>query len=102
MTSPPVPPADIPNVVSHRLPDTAGVTQALARANEGRPAAAPAQPLFQSMFTDRTNRPVTRTVSNLWTPAGPTAPSPSGPPVQALDLFTDIKPGTRKLLGGGA
>jgi Transglycosylase SLT domain len=102
MTPPPVPPADIPDVAPRRSPDTAGVTQAFARANEGRSAAAPAQPLFQSMFTDRPHQAVTRTVSNLWTPAGPTTPASSAEPVQALDLFTDIKPGTRKLLGGGA
>jgi Transglycosylase SLT domain len=101
-TTPPVPPADIPNVAPRHSPDPAGVTQAFAKANVSRPAAAPAQPLFQSMFTDRPNLPVTRTVSSLWTPAGPMPSAPSTPPVQALDLFTDIKPGARKLLGGGA
>ena len=63
---------------SRRTPDPAGVAQAFAQAN-ARPLAIPVpvpavppdtRPLFQSMFTDRGNRAVTQTVSNLWTPAG--------------------------------
>ncbi|HET9687776.1 MAG TPA: hypothetical protein VFP79_11430, partial [Pseudolabrys sp.] len=43
----PVPPAPIPT------PDTAGVTQAFARASESLPPPPAARPSFESMFTDR-------------------------------------------------
>jgi hypothetical protein len=94
-------------------PDTAGVTQAFAQANdnappppksavEAVPIPAPAQgprPLFQTMFTDRGNRPVTQTVSNLWTPAKTDAPA-AAEPSRLLNLFTDAPPAPRKAPGG--
>ena len=40
------------------------------------------------MFTDRGNGPVTRTVSNLWTPAKSDAPVASRPSLM-LNLFSD-------------
>ena len=59
--------------------DTAGVTQAFAQANSLPPAnpvplpAMPpeARPFFQGMFSDRGNRAVTQTVSDLWALASP-------------------------------
>lgn len=91
--SPPTPPARI------SPPDTAGMTQAFASANEKLPPPPPARPSFQSMFTDRVNQPLAQTVNNLWgTPANGTPP----PPVQSFDLFTDVRPNERKLLGGKA
>jgi hypothetical protein len=51
------------------------------------------------MFTDRVNQPLAQTVNNLWgAPANGTPP----PPVQSFDLFTDVRPNERKLLGGKA
>jgi hypothetical protein len=80
--------------------DTAGVTQAYAVARADLPPPQPldSRPLFQSMFTDRARKAVTQTVSSLWTPgtsAVPAKPDQARP----LDLFTDIRPGSRKLLG---
>jgi hypothetical protein len=51
------------------------------------------------MFTDRVNRPLAQTVNNLWgTPSASTrTPSP-----QSFDLFTDMRPNERKLLGDKA
>ena len=55
------------------------------------PAVPPdARPLFQSMFTDRGNRAVTQTVSNLWTPAKPDAPAAANR--RMLNLFSDPPP----------
>jgi len=79
-------------------PDTAGVTQAFAAVQERAPPPRNSRPLFQTMFTDRT-QPLAQTVTSLWTPANSetqTAPGPARP----LELFTDIRPGTRKLIGG--
>jgi hypothetical protein len=80
--------------------DTAGVTQAYAVARTDLPAPQPAdnRPLFQSMFTDRTRKGVTQTVSSLWTPTSDTPASAAG--ARPLDLFTDIRPDTRKPAGG--
>jgi hypothetical protein len=83
---------------SNPPPDTAGVTQAFARAAEKLPPPPPARPSFQSMFTDRVNQPLAEKVNTLW--GVPT----SGPPsqsqaVKVFDLFTDTKPNERKLLG---
>ena len=52
-----------------RVPDTAGMTQALAAA--AAPAPPPVQdtrPLFQAMFTDRVGVPLGQAVTSLWTP----------------------------------
>jgi hypothetical protein len=88
-------------------PDTAGVTQAYAQANNPPPAvpvplpAVPpaARPFFQSMFTDRGNGPVTQTVSNLWTPAKSDAPAASERSLM-LNLFSDPPANGRKPAGG--
>ena len=88
-------------------PDPAGVAQAYAQANVPPlavpvpvPAVPPeARPFFQSMFTDRGNRAVTRTVSNLWTPAGADASVASKPPL-TLNLFSDPPAGAGKPPGG--
>jgi hypothetical protein len=90
-------------------PDTAGVTQVFAQAN-GQPAPAPAveaapvpapaaSHFFQTMFTDRGNRAVTQTVSNLWTPAKADAPA-AAEPSRLLNLFTDPPAARRKASGG--
>jgi hypothetical protein len=87
-------------------PDTAGITQAYAQANDAPlampvpvPAIAPdARPLFQSMFSDRGGRAVAQTVSNLWTPARTEAPAAA--PSLMLNLFTDAPAAPRKAPGG--
>lgn len=89
------------------MPDPAGVAQAFAQAN-GRPLAIPvpvpavppdARPLFQSMFTDRGNRAVSQTVSNLWTPAGADTPAAGNQP-RPLNLFSDPPATAAKPAGG--
>jgi hypothetical protein len=45
------------------VPDTAGVTQAFADANNNLPPLPDTKPLFQAMFTDRARKAVTQTVS---------------------------------------
>lgn len=90
-------------------PDPAGVTQAYAAANAqtsdllpANPvpvAAVPpeARPLFQSMFSDRGNRAVAQTTSNLWTQTqSEEQPAPS----LMLNLFTDAPAPPRKPPGG--
>ena len=87
-------------------PDTAGMTQAFAQANAPQitnpvPVSAvppEARPLFQSMFSDRSRKAVTQTVSNLWTPANADAP-PAPEPSLMLNLFTDAPPTHRKAPG---
>jgi hypothetical protein len=87
-------------------PDTAGMTQAFAQANEPQitnpvPVAAvppEARPLFQSMFSDRGRSAVAQTVSNLWTPASSDAPAAPEPSLM-LNLFTDAPPSHRKTPG---
>jgi Transglycosylase SLT domain len=91
----PVPPAPIPT------PDTAGVTQAFARASETLPPPPAARPSFESMFTDRVNRPLAQTVSNLWGAPSATTPAQTQK-VQVFDLFTDTRPNERKLRGDKA
>ncbi|MBI3704479.1 MAG: hypothetical protein HY244_11710 [Rhizobiales bacterium] len=76
--------------------DTAGVTQAFAQANVLPPQAATEQ-LFQSMFTDRAQAAVTRTVSSLW---APNKIASAAQPARPLDLFTDSPTDTRKLFRG--
>ena len=79
-------------------PDTAGVTQAFAQAND-LPPLPDTKPLFQSMFTDRARAAVTRTVSSLW--ASGKSGAGSNEPRRPLDLFTDSATDTRKLFGNG-
>jgi hypothetical protein len=76
-------------------PDTAGVTQAYAQASANLPPLPDSKPLFQSMFTDRARKAVTQTVSSLWTSKDVASVDAARP----LDLFTDIQPNTRRLLG---
>ena len=90
----PMPPAPIPT------PDTAGMTEAFARASETLPPPPAARPSFESMFADRVNRPLAPTVSNLWGAAATT--SSQSQKVQVFDLFTDTRPNERKLLGDKA
>jgi hypothetical protein len=80
-------------------PDTAGVTQAFAQANQSPVPAPQTGSLFQSMFTDRTGKAITQTVSDLWTPAGADAPAKSGQ-ARPVSLFTDRPPEPRKTPGG--
>lgn len=77
-------------------PDTAGVTQAFAQAND-LPPLPDTKPLFQSMFTDRVRGAVTRTVSSLWASDKSAMPAQ---PARPLDLFTDSATDTRKLFRG--
>jgi hypothetical protein len=81
------------------VPDTAGITQVLASANDstasaGSSAAADSRPLFQSMFSDRGAAAVAPAVVNLWTQGGARGPTGRG-----LDLFTDGKPDLRGMFG---
>ncbi len=88
-------------------PDTAGVTQAYAQASvlpSPNPVPVPtvppeARPLFQSMFSDRGNRAVTQTVSNLWAPAGSDA-SAATERTLMHNLFSDPPTASRKPSGG--
>jgi hypothetical protein len=82
-------------------PDPAVVTQAYATA-AARPLAIPVpvpavppdqRPLFQSMFSDRGNRPVAQAVTSLWTP--PAADAQVALP-STLSLFSDPPPAARK------
>ncbi|HZP70938.1 MAG TPA: transglycosylase SLT domain-containing protein [Pseudolabrys sp.] len=92
--APPIPPAPIPT------PDTAGTTQALARASEQLPPPPPPpRPSFQSMFTDRVNQPLASTVNALWGTPSNKASQPAQT-VQVFDLFTDTRPDERKLFSG--
>jgi hypothetical protein len=91
----PVPPASIPP------PDTAGVTQAFARAGDKLPPPPVARPSFQSMFTDRVSQPLAQTVTNLWG-VPPTGSQSPGQKAKVFDLFTDTRPNERKLLGDKA
>lgn len=94
---PPIPPAPIPSPPARTpTPDTAGTTQALARASEQLPPAPARRPSFQSMFTDRVSQPLAPTVTTLW------GVPPSGGPqtaqaVKVFDLFSDMRPNERKL-----
>ena len=82
------------------VPDTAGVTQAYAAANEAEPALPDSKPLFQAMFTDRARAAVTKTVASLWTPTASAATAAEGQPVRRLDLFTDSATDARGLFQG--
>jgi hypothetical protein len=87
-------------------PDTAGVTQAFAAANDHLPALPDTKPLFQAMFTDRARNAVTQTVSSLWAPSKTQASDQgnSAPPAarsgQGLDLFSDSPSDIRKMFRG--
>ena len=87
---PPIPPAPIPT------PDTAGTTQALARATEQLPPPPARRPSFESMFTDRVSQPLAPTVATLWG-APPSGAPQNGHAVQVFDLFSDMRPNVRKL-----
>jgi hypothetical protein len=80
-----------------RAPDTAGITQALAQANQPSWPPSASAPLFQSMFSDRERTALAPTVNSLWaTPKGE-----GGASAQALDLFTDGRADIRRLFGNG-
>jgi hypothetical protein len=89
-------------------PDTAGVTQAFAQANDRLPPLPDTKPLFQAMFTDRARKAVTQTVSSLWAPAKSEtksdakteAPSAAKPARPLDNLFTDTPTDTRKMFRG--
>lgn len=92
--------------LSSPVPDTAGVTQALASA-DNRPPPQRSRPLFQAMFSDGERGPVNRTVASLWSDTSATANAATGAtanaaaassatqaagvnlPVRTLELFTD-------------
>jgi hypothetical protein len=94
--APPIPPAPISTPPAPTpTHDTAGTTQALARASEQLPPPPARRPSFQSMFTDRVSQPLAPTVTSLWG-ANPSNPQ-TGQAVQVFDLFTDMRPNERKL-----
>ena len=95
--APPIPPAPIPTPPARiPTPDTAGTTQALARASEQLPPPPARRPSFESMFTDRVSQPLAPTVATLWgTP--PSGGQQTGRAVQVFDLFSDMRPNERKL-----
>ena len=98
-----------------KVPDTAGMTQALAAADT-RPPPQASRPLFAAMFSDAERGPVTRTVASLWsdTDAGDTGPAALSAPgvvpqsstagagqrARGLDLFTDSAANIRGLFTG--
>jgi len=98
----PRPPAPIPRPASVQTHDTAGTTQAFAKASEQLPAPPAARASFESMFTDRVRQPLTQTVNTLWGPTPTGAPPPLSQTAQVFDLFTDPGPNTRKLSGNKA
>jgi transglycosylase-like protein with SLT domain len=79
--------------IAGKVPDTAGVTQALAEARTNVKPIADNKPLFQAMFNDRGGEAVSQTVANLWTPA---ARSPG----RGLDLFSDSAANARGIFHG--
>lgn len=95
----PRPPAPIPRPARAQAHDTAGTTQAFAKANEQLPAPPATRASFESMFTDRVRQPLTQTVSTLWGPTPAGGAPPPGQTAQMFDLFTDPRPNTRKLSG---
>jgi hypothetical protein len=97
----PRPPAPIPTPTPIPAHDTAGTTQAFAKASEQLPAAPVTRASFESMFTDRVRQPLTQTVSTLWGPTTDRIP-PSSQAAPVFDLFTDPRPNTRKLSGDKA
>jgi hypothetical protein len=100
-------PADAPALRPSLVPDTAGVTQAFADANDTLPPLPDSKPLFQAMFTDRARAAVNKTVAHLWTSTQASAASATsvatpgqGQPVRALDLFTDSATDARGIFHG--
>jgi hypothetical protein len=94
----PRPPSPILRPASIHPHDTAGTTQAFAKASEQLPAPPATRASFESMFTDRVRQPLTQTVSTLWGPTTTGTPPPNQT-AQVFDLFTDPRPNTRKLSG---
>ena len=98
-----------------KVPDTAGMTQALAAADT-RPPPQSSRPLFAAMFSDAERGPVTRTVASLWSDAdadvtgaaalsAPGVASESstagvGQRARGLDLFSDSAANIRGLFTG--
>ena len=86
-------------------PDTAGITQALADARSKMQAITDSRPLFQAMFSDRGDDPVTQTVASLWTPSAADqagARSGAARAGRGLDLFTDGATNARGIFNGKA
>ncbi|HEY4141156.1 MAG TPA: transglycosylase SLT domain-containing protein [Pseudolabrys sp.] len=87
------------------VPDTAGVTQVFADANNSLPPLPDTKPLFQAMFSDRA-RAVTQTVSSLWgaDKSGSKAAAASETQAQSgargLDLFSDSPTDVRGMFRG--
>jgi hypothetical protein len=87
-----------------RVPDTAGVTQAFAEAND-LPPLPDTKPLFQAMFSDRA-RAVTQTVSSLWgadksgDKAAATSQTKTQSGARGHDLFTDSPTDIRGMFRG--
>jgi hypothetical protein len=88
-----------------RVPDTAGVTQAFADANDSLPPLPDTKPLFQAMFSDRA-RAVTQTVSSLWgadksgDKAAATSETKAQSSARGLDLFSDSPTDVRGMFRG--
>jgi hypothetical protein len=93
-----------------KVPDTAGMTQALAAADTRPP---PSRPLFAAMFSDTERGAVSRTVTSLWSDTdptdtgsttlstpGPVTASATGQRTRGLDLFTDGAANVRGLFTG--
>ena len=93
--------AQVQSKPQSRAPDTAGVTEAFAAANELRPLP-DTKPLFQAMFTDRARNAVTAKVSSLWAPAKAdnNSEAKAQPATQGHDLFTDSPTDIRKMFRG--
>lgn len=99
--------------LSSPVPDTAGVAQALASA-DNRPPPQRSRPLFAAMFSDGERGAVSRTVTSLWSDtsqtastAGVTAAQPqrvasaeTAQPVRTLELFTDQTANVRGIFNG--
>ncbi|HZD90819.1 MAG TPA: transglycosylase SLT domain-containing protein [Pseudolabrys sp.] len=91
-----------------KVPDPAGITQAIAAAGQGTPqrAASGSVPLFQAMFSDRGPEPVTPAVQRLWATTRSAqiseqqaqAAAASGQ-LNTLDLFVDHPRDPRALFG---
>ncbi|HWK95467.1 MAG TPA: transglycosylase SLT domain-containing protein [Pseudolabrys sp.] len=94
-----------------KVPDTAGMTQALAAA-DNRPPPQSSRPLFAAMFNDADRGALSRTVTSLWsdtetTDTGSSALPVPGPvasaadrPFRTRDLFTDGAANVRGLFTG--
>jgi hypothetical protein len=74
--------------------DTAALAQAFAAVSAVQPAAQPAQPVFQGMFSDRAHGGLTQTVNQLWTRPGTDTGG-----ARPVSLFTDRVPEPRKPSG---